>query len=47
VTDGQRKLGDHNRSEGTSGSTSSNTDGISSMNNSTEIVVSCGEGTTH
>jgi hypothetical protein len=59
VTDGQRKLGDQNRSEGTSGSTnnstgsgtsgstSSNTSGSSSPNNSTQIVVPCGAGTTH
>jgi hypothetical protein len=54
-----RNLGDHNRSEGasgstnnsvgsgTSGSTSSNTSGSSSLNNSTQIVVSRGAGTTH
>jgi hypothetical protein len=59
VTDGQKKLGDQNRSEGTSESTSSstcsgtsgstiiNTSGSSSLNNSTHIVVSCGASTTH
>jgi hypothetical protein len=59
VTDIQRNLGDRNRSEGTSGSTSNNTgsgtsgsfsnniSGSSSLNISTQIVVSHGEGTTH
>jgi hypothetical protein len=59
VNDGQKKLGDQNRSEGTSastsssthigtsGSTSRNTSGSSSLNNSTHIVVLHGASTTH
>jgi hypothetical protein len=59
VTEGQKNPGDQNRSEGTSGSTSSstgsgtsgstssNTSGSSSPNNSTQIVVPRGVGTTH
>jgi hypothetical protein len=59
VTDGQKNIGDHNRSEGrskstsssigsgTSGSTNSNTSGSSILNNITQIVVPRKAGTTH
>jgi hypothetical protein len=59
VNDSQRNLGYHNRSDGTSGSTSNNTGsgtsgstssnigGSSSPNNSTQIVVMCRAGTSH
>jgi hypothetical protein len=59
ATGSQRKLGDQKRSEGTSGSISSNTGSVTSgstnnntsgssiLNNITQIVVSCGVGTTH
>jgi hypothetical protein len=47
VTDGKRNLGDQHISEGTSGSTSSNTNGSSSPNNSTHIVVPREASTTH
>ena len=59
MNDNQKKLGDHTRSEGTSGSTissigsgtsgstSSNTSGSSSPNNNTQIVVPHGASTTH
>jgi hypothetical protein len=58
VTDAQKNLGDQNRSEGTSGSTSinkdsgtsgstsSNSSGSSSLNNNTQIVVPRRAGTT-
>ena len=59
MIDGQRNIGDKNKSEGTSGSTNNskgtgtsgstnrNTSGSSIPNNNTHIVVPHGAGTTH